>query len=110
VTIAGLPLESKDLIPRLEEMAGGEPVVVAIAVETGPLFKIGRFALLDAARTDGSPGSLTAEMRYLARTEQPTTALRLDDYGFLARLLEFPALSAVALELSGGGCLDGISN
>jgi outer membrane translocation and assembly module TamA len=49
VTVAGLPLESQDLIPRLQEMTGGEPVVVAIAVEAGPLFTIGRLQLLDAA-------------------------------------------------------------
>lgn len=49
VTMAGLALELKDLIPRLQEMAGGEPVVVAIVIETGPLFTIGRFDLLDAA-------------------------------------------------------------
>jgi translocation and assembly module TamB len=69
-------------------------------------FRKGLSLDLSAARTDGSPGSFTAQLSYLPGTEQLTTALRLDDGGFLAGLLGLPALPAVAIQLSGGGYLD----
>ena len=49
ITIAGLPLDTEHLIEQIEAMPGEGPVVVAIAVEPGPLFTIGSFEVLDAA-------------------------------------------------------------
>ena len=48
ISIAGLPLGAERLIEKVEALAGGEPVEVAVAVDPGPLFTIGSFEVLDA--------------------------------------------------------------
>lgn len=47
IAISGLPLETEDLIARVERMVGDEPLAVVIVAEPGPLFTIGSFEVLD---------------------------------------------------------------
>jgi translocation and assembly module TamA len=60
LTIDDLPLDTENLIERIEARASGGPVTVRITVKQGPLFTIGRFEVLDAA------------------TEEPDLALEID--------------------------------
>jgi translocation and assembly module TamA len=75
VTIAGLPLGTEDLIQRVEEMAVGEPVEVAIAADPGPLFTLGRFEVLDAVT--GQP-QLRAEIDFSTLGINPGDPARAD--------------------------------
>jgi translocation and assembly module TamA len=97
VTIAGLALDTEDLIQRVEAMAVGEPVEVAIVVDPGPLFTIGRFEVLDAvtgqpqlrAEIDGStlginPGNPARADAVIRAQNKVVEQMRRQGYPFAA--------------------------
>ncbi|MCB9947023.1 MAG: outer membrane protein assembly factor [Rhodospirillaceae bacterium] len=49
VTIAGMALDTDNLVERLEAAAGQDPIAVQFEVELGPLYTIGKFEVLDSA-------------------------------------------------------------